>query len=1295
VQLSSRILTALAVLILAVAVVAVRTGSPETVEAATGTIDVLNVGTCYTTDDEVFTVDDCDDGDGGDAYEVAERDTITETGTVYATYAHDPKTAPDSPRAILENSNLLKISITDTGRDKRTPVLLGVGGARPCDSTDMEIDDTVDPQTDPPTMRLVDIDCQVGFNSAEDGSGHIDTIRKDYSDIVADANDFRWVERNQTTAATDPIPNAQAMTFLGTPDPTAAERVITGITIHKNGLSDSLPYKPMYVADGDDSPISLYGTIGGLTPASEDGFKKLNKYLAIDEDVGPGRVFNEAGNRELEVAPWFSVKLNIPAGATVTVMYVVYETSEFESLVGGSTVGDENGKAAVGTTAVTEAKSDAPAFTTTELRSPNTALVVEARSDGRKNSQNLALRETSRFSGKYEGYLKLTDENGISKDGDGDATNWGLDNTDATRCEDRTGCQTGEAAILGVESGPVVIAYKDTDGTTQLLNVAIDTAPPMVEIHEPAHEAQIQDLSPEFSGAFSDAGSGLRRNSFRGYVDHTDDTNENGEDAGKLALDFRVDHVNGTVETYGVVTIDGDKKTVESHADYAGYEMNADGSVFGVIPHGDVFDLDATGNDENDEIKLVEGDSHNDGATSGTFGDSVRIAFRGSDEEYNDTIDFQALVADVAGNIGFSDSDADGPRFINNLGEEAGNKRKTGRYNVLGWYARHIFFLDEVNPDIFKEQSVTGFYGENDDDMPQVDRSGILVAFDRAVDEDSIDLGTFTVTLDPTGAAGSTGASAEIMDFDVEGRVVYLKLSNELASNATPMVDIASGKWVSDPAGNRLTGGTLEAFEVKDGISPIITVSLSEGSGSGEGDEGPSMLTKDSIVVTINADEEIATPSLVVVCSNITWDSADEDTENDKKLSDLVKSRTGGLDNSSADFQFPPDLKDTGETRTPNVYDCGSGDSGYGPVTMQQAPSYSRPGLTWEYQWVNFEDDKALRDGDLTVVAYARDRQSYASLTNREIDDPATAPDRYSWGAGTAEFLFDKTLNDPAPTPMKDAVVTEMRPFVMLTYEDKTTVTINEFKIDGTVQEVSDLGGNRFLYWPEMLALGKHEISVKATDAAGVEDTFEYSFKSAERSAFGLKLIAGWNAVSFPANPMDPMIESVFTDSQVDMVAGWDASDPEKPWSIATRMEDEWSTHEEFATLNKIHAQYGYWVHSLGFTTQRVQLVAGPSRTDPNVVPADLVTIPTMPGWNFVGVIDQDGDQTQDDFGEKLMNRDEAGDQTTVKAGDYLGTNKRAYTWDPIRSKFDVIEDDDELQIGDGIWVYFGPGIAP
>ena len=132
----------------------------------------------------------------------------------------------------------------------------------------------------------------------------------------------------------------------------------------------------------------------------------------------------------------------------------------------------------------------------------------------------------------------------------------------------------------------------------------------------------------------------------------------------------------------------------------------------------------------------------------------------------------------------------------------------------MGWYARHVFFLDETDPKIFEEQSVTGFYGENDDDEPQVSRKGVLVAFDRAVDPDSIGVDTFSVTLDPPDEpAGSTGASANIMDIDVQGRLVYLLLGEELASDATPSVDISAGQWVSDPAGNRLTGGDQEPFE--------------------------------------------------------------------------------------------------------------------------------------------------------------------------------------------------------------------------------------------------------------------------------------------------------------------------------------------------------------------------------------------------------------------------------------------------------------------------------------------------
>ena len=97
--------------------------SPPTVDAATGTIDALNVGTCLTTDAALFEDEDCDlngddSGSGGQAWEV--REEVVEVSTLYATYAYDPKTASNEPRVILQDSDLIKISIADSDRDKRT-----------------------------------------------------------------------------------------------------------------------------------------------------------------------------------------------------------------------------------------------------------------------------------------------------------------------------------------------------------------------------------------------------------------------------------------------------------------------------------------------------------------------------------------------------------------------------------------------------------------------------------------------------------------------------------------------------------------------------------------------------------------------------------------------------------------------------------------------------------------------------------------------------------------------------------------------------------------------------------------------------------------------------------------------------------------------------------------------------------------------------------------------------------------------------------------------------------------------
>ena len=49
---------------------------------------------------------------------------LIEVDDLYATYAHDPKTGAESPRAIITDGDLLRISIDDPGRDRRDPVLI-------------------------------------------------------------------------------------------------------------------------------------------------------------------------------------------------------------------------------------------------------------------------------------------------------------------------------------------------------------------------------------------------------------------------------------------------------------------------------------------------------------------------------------------------------------------------------------------------------------------------------------------------------------------------------------------------------------------------------------------------------------------------------------------------------------------------------------------------------------------------------------------------------------------------------------------------------------------------------------------------------------------------------------------------------------------------------------------------------------------------------------------------------------------------------------------------------------------
>ena len=1252
-QLSSRILTALAVLILAVAVVAVRGGSSGTVEAATGTIDVLNVGTCYTTSTDVFGVSACDDGDGNaedtsaEGYNVAGRDAITKVDSVFATYAIDPKTSGDQPRAIAINSDVIKISIEDEGRDKRTGVFFEVAASNAAATA-----------WDPTTL--------IHSNTPATTTTQGDVVSGALKGLAADLGD--------PIALTD----ADVDAYFNNADATINNSGDAEFRLVGNGS----PSYPM--ADEDQrGKFFWFGTFDNDTTDGDGAvFTNLTgQYINLDEDTSSGD-----GST---TAPWMRVTASIPSGAQVIVQYIYYQTSDREDLIGGGKDGAYPDGA------------EAPVFFDKEKMSATNsnpaALVLSANGDGVPPTQNLWLKEKGRFSGRYEGYLRLTDADGDGSKQDDPNTpdkneaepkdNWGL----ATR--DATSSMMDDAANLAVESGPVTITYKSSKGDTKSVTIQIDKDPPAIQIDSPAHDTASKDDSPDLIGSFSDGGgSGLREDSFKIYADNTGD----GKPADATPIwDLRVNDAANMDMDRGYVCVDADEDgTCEAagvavlRAHYAGY--SATHQTFGIIKSVDVYkpeDGNPAAND-GDEYKAEDAEDYEDGATSGTFDTVVRIDFEpdpADNNQYNHEIDIQAVVMDVAGNIGFSDSEPSDPTFIHDYGTKTDAPRDAaGKHNVIGWYSRHAYFLDDVDPKYVVDDSATGFFLGSDGKSMRTN-SGVMVVFDGRIDASSVGIGTFDVQLD-------NGSDATILDARVKDEKVYLLIEEELAPDATPKVDLAAGQSIADRAGNESTDRRLDGIELSDGILPTFTVMLSGGTGLNEDidGEGPSELTKGQMKISISANEAIqGSPKFSVVCSNLTW-GANADNNVAKFASNRTKEFTSAqiadAEPSSAHIGIAPINNDDGkDTRTmcpDHKDDLATGSTGaksYFDVAVTSA--LARPGNNWEYQWSKLSSDQAVEDGKLSVIVWGRDRSSYKK----------GADTVYNYSASTANFVYDTSLMaawdvDDGLVPSEGENVFEVRPFVLLDFpESETTVDVTTFKIDD-VDHTADLmkiEDNEFVWWPEPLAYGTYKVYVEANDAANNTGEKTYSFTVKERAPFVLSLLAGWNSVSFPANPVDRALHAVFTNDAVDVVIGWDVTNPVSPWRSASKMDGVWTTHDEYGTLNDIEARYGYWVHSTGFVTQAVQLSGkGDRGTDGQPSPAD---IPTDTGWNFVGVVDVDGDQTQDDAGETLRNSN----NDPITAAEYLGNYTRAYTWDHVNNTWGVVKTDEGITIGTGVWVYY------
>lgn len=1312
-KLAARFLTAMAIVSLAIMYIATRDQLPDA-SAATGRINALNVGTCYASDKDEFRKSDCMHGESDAAYDVAGRKDVTEAETLYATYAVDPRTSAESPRAILYNSDLLRVSIKDPGRDKRIGVLYGAGG------------------------RLSALDGYVGTN------GDVNENFDNYLDVITDAVDTSALADGVYTAAVAADPdnvNAQ-----GVPDPitavaeslslssTSAGFVVDGSVDGHFALSGKREMRllgtgaelnPIAPINDDDNyglklgKVKFFGFLqdsGGTekAPTATTGpFADITSRLPLDEDYGcpvnPTLVDPDGACSTTQ--PWVTVNANVPTGRAITVMYVYYETSLREEIVGGRSKQEYEDDEYTSGDDTIDFDAEAPGFSSDEAATRNAkSLLVSVSADGERESRNLWLRETGRFTGTYVGYVRLTDSNGngteagdrTNEEGNRVADNWGR----LVR-HGMGGMNTSEmianAAVIGVESGPVTLKYRDTDDDDQSLSINIDTSAPSITVDAPAHMTSTRDASPNLSGTFTDAGSGLREDSFRLFADNKDDANEDGN-RGDPVFNLEVYGAGDPPRAAGdrgiVRTPD---EAIEIAGGYRGYIPTDDDTTFGIVKASEVY-LPETGmastypskDDAQLRIlfrKVVSAEDFDDGAASGEFDQSIRFDFASElpNETFNNTIDFQAVVLDLAGNLGFSDSEPSSPRFIHEYGVKPSD-RKRDKHNVLGWYSRHILFLDLVDPVVQADESATGFF-DVEDDEDQRSGQGVMIVFDKPVSDTTITTSTFDVTLDD-------GTEATVVDVAVVGRKVFLQLEETLAPDATPEVDLAAGEVVRDLAGNSTVSREFDKIEVSDGILPTFTVTLREGSGQLPPDYGPDKITKERITVRISSNESIqGAPKFAVLCENFTWyDTAlgSGETYTDAKkatqregndIDRYVSERTGSK--KTSDFADAEPVRTQINTEQENCqYPTDDGGKA-NPARIATITALQRGGNNWEYQWSNLDK---LRDGSLTIVVTGRDRGGF-----KRGDDTVA-----NYGTATADFTLDSTFISPTAEgggggeviPNKGEAVSEPRPFVLVDFSERTPVTVTKFEVDNVdvTGQLEELDDNRFVYWPEPLTVGSYAVKVEAEDAAKNTVDFQYKFTVRERLPFSLNLLAGWNTISFPSNPQDRALHAVFTEPDIDQVIRYDATTPDRPWRAATRVDGVWTTGEDYAVLNDVEARYGYWVHSKGFVTQTVKLVGKGDRIGPLF--NTTVDIPTTPrGWNFVGVVDVDGDQTEDNAGQTLLNSKKA----PISASQYLGAYRNAYTWNNIDNKWQRMRPDGPVEIGTGIWVYYDTGgdIAP
>tara|TARA_Y100001936_G_scaffold57619_1_gene56677 strand:- start:1403 stop:5572 length:4170 start_codon:yes stop_codon:yes gene_type:complete len=841
-------------------------------------------------------------------------------------------------------------------------------------------------------------------------------------------------------------------------------------------------------------------------------------------------------------------------------------------------------------------------------------------------------------------------------------------------------------------------ATSATTGTKVKATATIDVDAPTPVVTSPTSGSSFKDRQPSFAGSATDIGSGLDVSTVALYVDVLDD----GSDTAATLQASSGSWLGGA----GSIDLQDEYRQTIATLDNTTTMVDGVTSVTWTVTTSTNIPC-LTVNDDSSTPNSGGGASHTNFANIATTCASAK-------SEPDVSLDYFSSATDIAGNRGFSDSNA-----TNTAGSSLQDN--------------YSFNIDELKPSLDAANTETGVYWNAATTAEKTgDTTKIVVAFDDEIS--AAPASSFEVTNDagaiiPVSSTevGTKGTTAAGASYD-KRKDVYLTLSSALATSDTPKVKLVGN--ITDLAGNSNKSGNVA--NAVDKLKPSLTLALSGGSGTGSSPDDSVGLTKSSMTMTITtsevlsgvptvsifsedygtgatyaklaADSDCGAVSAGADCSVTISTNTVVDTDKDGSLTDeiVIAVGEGGAAITAADLvgmtikSVTNSVEDVAVVITStNALVNGTNDliriSGNFNAAYNATGNETAAEGTVTAVAVDATTYTATFSGTSFSDAAAKDTKAVIVSADDVNGNTGTLGTRDQSSSSVYKFRLDKTApvlkNDPDGDGTVGSTTTLPRPYVIFEFTDNSKVTVvsASFGGDDVLAKLATTNSKKYFMVPDAdLAAKTYAVAAKGTDLAGNKGAEgSYNMKVSTRKDYKATILAGWNLMSFPSDPISNGVSTVFSNTGVDQVVGYDAMAKGSPWSVATK---DSATQVFSGGLDTIHAGSGYWVHSTEFSTQSVSLTGpeGPSAS----APPSIEAISLASGWNLVGITDATKALTQANEGAIYKGVE-----------DYLGADggssiTKAFTYDTTGlawSAKDLTSNGGDVLIGQAYWVYAKP----